>query len=286
MRKAWPTRIATIDDLKAITDLCIATMGQDDYVIFMLEDLITNAKTVIIEDQGKVIGTTTYRMQKDGSAWLSSARTHPDYRRQGVAAAIMHRCEDIAKEEGVRQLRLWTEGDNEEGKGAFIGLGFKEVGRFTRMSAPPAEGLVEELRLLSANETLWQKIRRSEMMTLSRGYFNHGFGFLKLTSSLIKTLGDEGYLYGWGPNVGVMSYYMFASQMTLEGQVLLDDPRKAIADLPAITGLSGLERVHIFIPSNADLIAAARASGFDLIEWGYEAILCEKEVARDPSRLT
>ena len=283
MSRAWPTRIATMDDLKAVTDLCIATMGPDDYVISMLEDLIKNARTVLAEDGGKVIGTTSYRVQKDGSAWLSSARTHPDYRRQGVAASIMHRCEDIAIEDGVEQLRLWTESDNEEGKRAYLGLGFTEVGRFTRMSAPPADGVVEELRLLSSNEALWRKIEDSEMMGLSKGYINHGFGFLRLSPSLLKTFGDEGFLYGWGPNVGLMSYYMFASQMTLEVQVLLDDPRKAIADLPAIAMESGLERVHIFIPSEAGLIAAARSSGFDLIEWGREAILCERDVKARPS---
>ncbi len=278
MRKDWPTRIATKDDLGAITNLCIETMGPDDYVIFMLKDLIENAKTVVAEDQGRIIGTTTYRAQKDRSGWLSSARTHPDYRRQGVATAIMNRCEEIAREDGVGQLRLWTESDNEEGKGAYMGMGFTEVGRFTRMSAPPVEGSVDELRLLSESDVLWQKIEGSEMMALSKGYVNHGFGFLRLSPQLLRAFGDEGFLYGWGANVGIMSYYMFASQMTLEVQVILDDPRKAISDLPAIAMESGLERVHIFIPSNTGLIEAARSAGFDLIEWGHEAILCEKDV--------
>jgi ribosomal protein S18 acetylase RimI-like enzyme len=275
----WLIRKATLKDREKVRELCVSAVGHDDYVIFMLDGLIRRAATMIALDEGKVIGMMAYHRQMDGSAWISSARTHPDYRRRGVATSIMRSCEDLAKEHGDGPLRLWTESNNESGKAAFAKVGFREVGRFTRMSAPPTNpGPVEDFGPLGYSERLWNAVRSSQILSRSNFYLDHGFGFLKVTRGLFKTLVDRGFVYGWGRNVAVMSEFMFAGMETLEAQILLDDPRETLRDLPAIAGANNMEQVHTFLPHEAELIRAARNAGFELIDWGMEAILCEKEI--------
>lgn len=260
-------------------ELCVSTVGPNDYVILMLDGLIKRATTFIALDEGKVIGMMVHHKQIDGSAWILSARTHPEYQRKGVAASIMRSCEDLAVEERLSSLRLWTESDNQSGKAAFTKIGFREVGRFTRMRAPPARsGLSEDFGPLSYSERLWAKVQSSEVLTKSGFYLNHDVGFLKITRGLFKTLVDKGYVYGWGRNVAVMSESMFNGVETLEAQMLLDDPLEAMKDLPAIARAHNMEEVRTFLPHDAEMIGAARDAGFELIDWGNEAILCEKSV--------
>jgi len=275
----WSIRKATLEDRDAVKELCISAVGPDDYVILMLDDLIKRATVLIALDKGKAIGMMAYHRQMDASAWISSARTHPDYQRKGVAALIMRSCEDLAREDGGGTLRLWTESDNESGKAAFMKSGFREVGRFTRMSAPPAKtGLSEDFGPLAYSERLWTRVQSSEVLSKSGFYLNHGFGFLKITRGLFKTLVDKGFVYGWGRNLAVMSEFMLVGMETLEAQILLDDPRETLKDLPAIAGANNMEQVHTFLPHDAEMIGAARNAGFGLMEWGMEAILCEKDV--------
>ena len=191
----------------------------------------------------------------------------------------MRSCEDLAMEDRVSSLRLWTESENESGKTAFTKMGFIEVGRFTRMSAPPAKtGLDEDFGPLAYSESLWTKVQSSKALTRSGSYLNHGVGFLKITQGLFKTLVDEGFVYGWGRNVAVMSESMFNGVETLDAQILLDDTLAAANDLPAIARANHMEEVRTFLPHDAEMIGAARGAGFELIDWGNEAILCEKSV--------
>ncbi len=281
----WLTRVATMNDRDAIRKLCIATAGPDDYVLLMLDDLIQRSSTIIAQDGAKVIGTITYRRQMDGSAWILSARTHPRYQRKGVAASIIRSCEYIAGKEGTHPLRLWTESDNVAGKAAFMKMGFREVGRFTRMSAPPAIGaLDEDMFVLGYSERLWAMIKASESMSKSNFYLNHGAGFIKLTHGIFKTLVDQGYVYGWGANVAVMSEHMFSGMKTLEAQVLMGTPLDALKDLRMIAKANNMDVVRTFLPHDAGGIKAAKDAGFELIDWGNEAILCEKEVGKIPAK--
>ena len=247
----------------------------------MLDDLILRATTLIAMDEGKVIGMMAYHGQMDGSAWISSARTHPDYQRRGVATSIIRSCEDLAREHGVGPLRLWTEADNESGKAAFMSNGFREVGRFTRMTASPATAAREvDFGPLEYSERLWVRVRSSRVLSKSDSYLNHGFGFLKVDRGLFKTLVDKGFVFGWGRNVVVMSEFMFNGMETLEAQILLDHPEEVLTDLLAIAKATNMGQVHTFIPHDAEIVDAARKAGFGLIDWGMEAILCEKKVLR------
>lgn len=275
----WSIRKATIEDREAVKELCVSAVGPHDYVIFMIDPLIKLATVLIALDKKKVIGVMTYHRQMDGSAWISSARTHPDHLRKGVAASIIKSCEDLARKDRLGSLRLWTDSDNESGKAAFMRTGFREVGRFTRMSSPPAKtGLSEDFGPLAYSEVLWTKVQSSKVLSKSGFYLNHGFGFLKINQGIFKTLVDKGFVYGWGRNVAVMSEFMFDGLETMEAQILLDDPLVAVKDLPAIATANNMEQVHTFLPHDAEMIGAARDAGFGLIDWGMEAILCEKEV--------
>jgi GNAT superfamily N-acetyltransferase len=61
---------------------------------------------------------------------VKRVQTHPDFRRRGIGAALMHRVRDVARDElGLEQLRLEARGG--EGLEDFYGrLGWREIGRW------------------------------------------------------------------------------------------------------------------------------------------------------------
>jgi len=279
MGSRWSTRRATLEDRRSIMALSNAAVGEDDYVLMMLDDLIKTAATFIALDDGKVIGMMTYHDQLDGTGWISSARTHPDYRRRGVASSIVHALERYGSERGARALRLWTEETNELGKAAFLGIGFMEVGKFTRFTAPEGKtDLGLDVEKISYSERLWESIEASPIMRRSRMYVNHGFGFIRLDQSVLRRLTDQSFVYGWNDTIAVLTEFMFAGVETLEGQILTGEVAEGLSELRGVAKDFGIKQVHTFPPRYDDLVAAAQQTGYKLMEWGHEAILCEKPI--------
>ncbi len=279
MKKAWKIRKATMEDRDSIIDLCRVAISDDDYVIVMLDELIKKAATFIALDGRKVIGMMVYHRQLDGTGWISSARTHPDYRRGGVAASIVRALESHGRGLGAKALRLWTEGDNELGKAAFFRIGFREVGRFTRLIASEAEsGFEKEVVKLSYSDYLWKAVKASQIAEGSKLYVNHGFGFVKLDPAVLNRFADEGFLYGWDGTVAALTEFFYMGTETLEGQILVGDLSDGLRSLRSIAQDFGIKLVQSFPPHSATLLPMARDAGYDLMEWGNEAILCEMSI--------
>jgi putative acetyltransferase len=57
---------------------------------------------------GKTIGIAALKQLRDGGGELKSMRTHPDFLRRGVAAALLEHIIDQAKRRGLTRLSLET----------------------------------------------------------------------------------------------------------------------------------------------------------------------------------
>lgn len=56
----------------------------------------------------RIAGIGALKLLGDGTAEVKSMRTHPDFLRQGVAAALLEQVIAVARENGVRRLSLET----------------------------------------------------------------------------------------------------------------------------------------------------------------------------------
>lgn len=278
----WTIRRATSTDRGTLVVLCHAAVGADDYVPDFVDAFLETGVILVAEDAQRVIGMMVYHDIPDGSAWLHAARTHPDYRRRGVATALMSAGEALSQERRRTAMRLWASADNAPSVAANRKYGFRERARFTRMRIPAAH--LEEapaLEALRPRADDWSSIEASPILRVSAGYIFHDFYFLPLDPRNAGRLADEGALWRFGSNGLSMSEdYEDVWGKDLQIQPLFGDLGRILRACPSIAAARGADRVETFLPHDASFLRTAREAGFVPMEWGQEAILFEKVLRR------
>lgn len=271
------TRRATPADIPALRDLCVASVGPDDYVLRFLPRFTAESTTYLAEEGGRAIGMVVYDDTPDGGAWLHAGRTHPDYRRRGVATTLTRRCEQFAGTRGRTSLRLWAAASNVASVSASRRQGYLERARFTRMrvaSAPPGPAVPLE-PLVQIRD--WRALASSSILQMSAGYVFHDFYFLPLNVRTLPLLSDLGALWRLGDSgVEISGDLEEATGVSLQIQPLFGDPSVVLAAAPGIGRDRGADRVESFLPHVPEILDAARRAGYESMEWGQEAILFEK----------
>lgn len=274
----WTVRQARPEDVDALRRLCADAVGPDDYVPGYLERFVEGSATFLALDGARVVGMMVYDDVLDGSAWLHAARTHPDYRRRGVATALMQACENLGWTRRRQALRLWASASNVASVTANRRYGFQERARFTRMraaaSAYPRPVALEPARL---DERDWRSIERSPILRKSAGYVFHDYYFLPLSRPNADLLAAAGALRTFGGNgVSVSEDLEGAQGGDLQVQALFGDLASILRAAPALAADRGADRVESFLPHDLPTLTAAQQAGFSFMEWGQEAILFEK----------
>lgn len=273
----WSTRPATPDDREALIALCRASVGADDYVPDFLDDFLATGVVLVAEDAGRAVGMVAYHDVFDGSAWLHAARTHPDYRRKGVATALMAGCEALARRRHRTAMRLWASADNVASVNANVKYGYRERARFTRMRLVSlAAG--SEVALEPFDPGAWRRIAASPLLERGGGYLFHDFYFIPWMRRTARWLCDHGALWRFGPNVVSLSEDFEAPGHGLQVQMVAGDPSAILRAVPAIARARGVERVESFLPHARRLLETATAAGFGFMGWGQEAVLFEKRL--------
>lgn len=271
------TRRATPADLPALRRLCVESVGPDDYVLGFLERFVEDSATFLATEGASVVGVMVYDDTPDGSAWLHAARTHPDFRRQGVATALNRACEEYGRLRGRTSLRLWAAASNVASVTASLRQGFVERARFTRMRIPVAgEGPAVPLEPLD-----WDRDRAafaaSPFLRRTSGYLFHDFYFLPVNAATAGILSAQGALWRFGANgVAISGDFEDPAGQDVQVQVLFGDPRELLSAAPKIGRDRGGDRVESFLPHDPALLEAARSAGYEFMEWGQEAVLFEK----------
>lgn len=281
----WATRRATDADVPALRDLCTASVGPDDYVLAFLDRFVRESVTLIALDGSRTIGMMVYDDIPDGSVWLHAARTHPDYRRQGVATELNRACAELARSRGRESLRLWADASNLASVGAARREGFEERARFARMrvdasraSRNPQLGPVDLDRD-------WPTLESSRLLQLGSGFVFYDFYFLPFTRTNAQWLERQGALLRVNENaVCVSEDFEDAWGKDLQIQPLAGDLAAILDAAAAVARSRGADRVESFLPNDAQVLALARGAGFELMEWGREAILFEKPLPPGPRR--
>lgn len=191
----WYVRRASLRDLDALDGLCKAAVGEEDYVRAELEVLILRSVVHVALADDRIVGMMSYRPCLDGSAWLGQARTHPDFRRQGVAHAIIQSFVGVARNSKVASLRLWAESTNQESISSFTGAGFREVGRFVRMTKEPSSESPRSA-VRRYDEDLWRAVAQSDIVRKGRGYACVDGCFQLVTRPVVFRLASMGRFRG------------------------------------------------------------------------------------------
>ncbi len=280
----WTTRQVTRADQDAWVDLCKASAGPDDYVLDFLDHFLVRATTYVALDGDRFIGTMTYTELLDGAAWLSAARTLPEYRGRGVASDLVRAFEGLSRLRGRTGLRLWTAASNEAGIATFRRNGLREVARFTRMKAEVSSAKVHSRFVpLRIDDELWARLEASAIFAKSKGYVSYDYGFVRVDRNLIRSLWEAGALLGWDSQAAVVSGASEGYvEETLEFSPLAGDPAELLAEARVHAAARDQARVETFLPHDPGILETAGRAGFTNMEWGQEAILCEKPLGPAP----
>jgi ribosomal protein S18 acetylase RimI-like enzyme len=172
-------------DREAVFKFCEKTWSWGDYVPKVWDEWLKERKGrvfVAIID-GVPVGITHLSIDKPNEAWLSAARTDPNYRRLGVATVITQKCLEYAKRKGAKVVRLATESDNMAAKAVVQKLGFQPTAEFVEMVA---ENVTEERsrnsKWAKENETdvIWNYVQSSETYRKAAGLYTVLFHYFSL----------------------------------------------------------------------------------------------------------
>lgn len=283
----WSVRRASLRDVPSLVTLCKEAVGPDDYVIDEIEESVLRSVVhVALQGTERIVGMMSYRPCLDGSAWLSQARTHPDFRRQGVARAIINSFVGLARNSRVPTIRLWSESTNREGVASFSALGFKEVGRFVRMRGVAASlsrgdrrsmGASLSAKPLRFDETLWRRVSASPIVAKGSGYVYQEWGFLPATRPVAFALAAKGLFREWEGNLVALGEHPERSEdlwVTMWDGSL----SRTLAAATRFAALQDRRHADVFLPKESDLLAEARSAGFEAGSWGREAVVAELHV--------
>lgn len=82
------------------------------------------------QEEGRIMGNATLtRRAPEGGAWLiSNVGVHPDFRRRGIARALVGHAMEVIRGEGGRRIYLQVDAANESAVRMYRELGFQEIG--------------------------------------------------------------------------------------------------------------------------------------------------------------
>ena len=169
-------REALESDREAVFDFCRQTWSWGDYIPHVWEKWLKeeNGKVFVATVNGVPVGISRVTIDKPGEAWLSGARTAPQYRRMGVATAITMKCLEYAKSKGVKVARLVTEAVNTAAVAAVQRMGFKPVAEFIEMELekPSSEESVGSFWANTSQlEAVWRFLQTSEVYLRAAGLY-------------------------------------------------------------------------------------------------------------------
>jgi len=107
-------REACKSDAEAVFKFCEHTFSWGDYIPQVWNAWLesSDSKTFVAVINESPVGIMNILIPKHGEAWLRGARTHPDYRRCGIATTLTNTCLKYAAKNGVKVVRLATESNN------------------------------------------------------------------------------------------------------------------------------------------------------------------------------
>lgn len=129
-------RHASMKDWPAVSEISTAS-GYDDY-INAIGPSYMNDGSVVVYEEGRVLGFGKINYLEDGSAWLSGLRVHPDAWRKGVGISISRYLMQLAVEHGLYYARMLIEDRNTRSIKLSLKMGFAPIQSYCFFEGTPA----------------------------------------------------------------------------------------------------------------------------------------------------
>ena len=271
-------RFGTLRDKAGLATMCRRAVGPEDYVLELLRPALRRGGVLLAVDGKRVVGMMNTVDCLGGGLWLSMARTDPDYRRKGVASALLERAVREGKVRGHRQVRLWSNADNPAGNATARANGFREVGRFFGALHDPAKG-----RLLSHvaydAAAVWELTRDSPLVAGGGGYIHLEWSFLPYTRGIAEEIVERGWVRTLGESVlACRSEEHFEALDWLEFTILAGNVTTALREGSRLAGFRGAGGAFTYLPQLPAHHRSARAAEYRVVPWATDAVLFEKGI--------
>ncbi len=292
MQNQLVIRPAQQSDREAVFRFCEHTFDWGDYIPnvwdMWLKQKHGRVFTALIDN--KPVGIMRVSITKPSEVGLQAARTHPDYRRRGVATALTDACLKWAKSKGAETAVLSTDSDNYAAQKTINKLGFTQVSDFIIMLCKGIQAAkTENSRWARKSDTvrIWKFLAESEVFEKSAGLYTVIFTWMSL---------DEGDLARF---IASQKAIVYDDKGTINGLVLIDETVKDVwedekpfqtcyvdGDHQAIVDLmnffktystqQGIANVYAFACNTPTIAAALTETGFKREEDHTELIYRKK----------
>lgn len=190
LRKVTPADRAQILQVEALSTPNLHYLDAV-YDLFQHDD----GEFMLVEEAGAVLGCAKFSVLPDGSAWLEALRVRPEVQGRGLGKRMYERFFELARERGIRTMRMYTGIENHASRGLAEHFGFRLEETFTGFTRPPGEvraarevltpvtdaGQAEALLL--ATQADW-----GDFLVLNRTFY-------RLTPELCRALAAQGMVY-------------------------------------------------------------------------------------------
>lgn len=279
----FEVRVATRADRQEILSLCRRSVKRD-YVPMFLDEFIKDGDLFVAFDQGRAVGITNYTRCLGGDGWLGQARTDPDYRRRGVATAIIRACGRHAAAQGARHIRLWSLRTNVPAQITVKSNGFREVAVFRRLMKRVGRRTGEPHLIVERRpEDAWRLARGSMLLRETSGYASMGTEFVKVDLKVISEAVAAKKLGRLGDNVCYINDNVWGDKWKapLEFTGLAGDLGLMLDEAERLARIKRKREVHTYFAVGSRSLRTARRRGYNVVDWGKEAVLFEKSVRPD-----
>lgn len=158
-------RAAHADDLREVRQLC-ARIWSDDYVPRVFRQWARDRRGrcwVAVED-GQVVAVAKLTISSSREAWLHGLRVDPDYRRRGIATALLEHRLVRARKLGAHVARLDTSEDNVAVHRIARRYRFRRIARMAYYEASAINGERPRAARRSEIDAVWRLMRAGGRM--------------------------------------------------------------------------------------------------------------------------
>lgn len=198
-------RPARAEDRDSVLAFCANTWEWGDYVEYVWDEWLNDPNGVLLVAlvEERPVGIAHLQMLTPDDAWLEGLRVDPNYRLQGLGAALNIACVEEAMKRGARYARLLTSSDNVASITMVEHHFWRRVGSMVSFSAQPMAALSEREvghdlpRLATAADSsdIKDYLHTSNIIPLNGGLCYQNYTAYVINDELINAKIEAGEVY-------------------------------------------------------------------------------------------
>ena len=271
--------VAQPSDYKSIERLCKRAVGPEDYVLWVLHDVIKDRGLFLAWIGHQLVGMINFDKCVDGSGWLSMARTDPDWQRRGVARFLQRELANHAKKHDIRILRLWTLSTNNASIHACKKGGFHPVCEAAHVSHSFGSKIHRQYSHSPNNVISTRTILKSSYLSKMQGYIAYKWHFVKANDALIEKIRRKRELHSLDGSTFILtkpetSFHRLSCSFSLLEGAPVDSMHLVFSKAKSFA----VDSVGGYLPYDRHLLDVAWKAGFMVDGWGEHCLVFEKAI--------